>query len=112
MKFEIIVTPRFAKSFKALAKRYHSIKTDLEKFKESILENPFQGDELIPGTRKIRIAIASKGKGKSGGARIITYTFIADEVSGTIYLIDIFDKSEYSTVDNNKIKAIISELGL
>ena len=30
-----------------------------------------QGDELSPGIRKIRLAIVSKGKGKSGGARVM-----------------------------------------
>jgi mRNA-degrading endonuclease RelE of RelBE toxin-antitoxin system len=112
MKFEIIATHRFARSLKALAKRYHSLKNDLEIFKESISQNPFQGDELFPGVRKIRIAIKSKGKGKSGGARIITYTFLADEANGKIYLIDIYDKSDYSTVDNEIIKSVIAELGL
>lgn len=112
MKFDIIPTPDFEKSFKALAKRHRSMKQDLLDFADSLQDNPFQGDELSPGIRKIRMSIASKGKGKSGGARVITYTVIAAEENGQIYLIDIHDKSDYSTVDVSVIKRIINELGL
>lgn len=58
-----------------------------------------QGDELSPGIRKIRMAITSKGRGKSGGARVITYTIVIAENEGSVYLIDIYDKADYSTVD-------------
>lgn len=73
-------------------------------------ENPFQGVELSPGIRKIRMAIASKGKGKSGGARVITYTVIAAEMEGRVYLMKIYDKSDFSTVDLSILKEIASEL--
>lgn len=112
MKFEIIPTPDFEKSFKALAKKHRSLKQDIVEFTESLKANPFQGDELSPGIRKIRMAITSKGRGKSGGARVITYTVLAAEQEGDIYLIDIYDKADYSTVDVATIKNIITELGL
>ncbi len=76
MNFEIIPTPDFEKSFKALAKRHRSMKTDLIDFARSLQENPFQGVELSPGIRKIRMVITSKSRGKSGGARVITYTIV------------------------------------
>jgi mRNA-degrading endonuclease RelE of RelBE toxin-antitoxin system len=85
MNFEIAVTSRFEKHLKALAKRHKSIKDDYKQFIESLKENPFQGDELSPGIRKIRMAITSKGRGKSGGDRVITYTIIATERSGEVY---------------------------
>jgi mRNA-degrading endonuclease RelE of RelBE toxin-antitoxin system len=110
MNFEITVTSRFEKHLKALAKRYKSIKDDYKSFIESIKENPFQGDELSPGIRKIRMAITSKGRGKSGGARVITYTVIAAERSGDVYLLEIYDKSDYSTVDISVIKSMVDEL--
>ena len=75
-------------------------------FSRSLLENPFQGVELSPGIRKIRMAITSKGKGKSGGARVITYTVIAAEMEGRVYLMKIYDKSDYSTVDLAVLKDI------
>lgn len=112
MKFDIIPTPDFEKSFKSLAKRYRSLKKDIIDFTDSLEENPYQGDELSPGVRKIRMAIASKGRGKSGGARVITYTVIAAECNGQVYLIDIYDKGDYSTVDVSIINRKIRDLGL
>lgn len=112
MSFEIITTPRFEKSAKALKKRYVSLSADLLNLLNMLSENPFQGDELCPGIRKIRMAIKSKGKGKSAGARVITYNLFFSEQAGKIYLIDIHDKSDFSTVDVSKIKKIISGLEL
>lgn len=112
MNFDIIPTSGFAKSLKALAKRHRSIKQDIICFSESLQANPFQGDELSPGIRKIRMAIASKGRGKSGGARVITYTILVDENKGRVYLIDIYDKADFSTVDVTIIQNTIAELGL
>lgn len=112
MNFEILTIPRFDKAIKVLAKRHRSLKEDLKSFRESLGKNPFQGIELSPGIRKIRMAIGSKGKGKSGGARVITYTILISELEGKIYLIDIYDKSDYSTIDVRIIQSIISEIGL
>ena len=56
------------------------------------------------------MAIASKGRGKSGGARVITYTYIIDENSGKVFLIEIYDKGDSSTVDVDIIKQIIKDL--
>ncbi len=71
-----------------------------------------QGVELAPGIRKIRLSITSKGKGKSGGARVITYTVIALEENGSVYLLEIYDKTDYSSVDIQVIKSVIERLGL
>lgn len=110
MNFEIIPTPDFEKSFKALAKRHRSLKQDFREFSEELKQNPFQGDELTPGVRKIRMAIKSKGRGKSGGARVITYTVVTMEESGDVFLIDIYDKNDYSTVDLSILQKIIKQL--
>lgn len=112
MNFDIEATEVFRKSLKALAKRHRSLKQDFEVFTRSLQNNPFQGDELSPGLRKIRMAISSKGRGKSGGARVITYTVIAKENEGCIYLIDIYDKTDYSTIDINIVQKMIKDLGL
>lgn len=112
MSFEVRTTNRFERSAKSLIKRYRSLKTDLLEFICSLETNPFQGSELSPGIRKIRIAITSKGRGKSGGARIITYTIEVRENEGTVYLIDIYDKSDYSTVDVAVINKAIEDMGL
>ncbi|MDE6371196.1 MAG: addiction module toxin RelE [Duncaniella sp.] len=112
MSFKVITTPRFEKSAKALAKRYRSLKTDLGRLFASLETDPAQGDELSPGLRKLRMAITSKGRGKSGGARVITYTILTAESNGRVYLIDIYDKSDYSTVDVVILHQIISTLDM
>ncbi|MBD5225152.1 MAG: addiction module toxin RelE [Bacteroidales bacterium] len=110
MNFDIIPTPNFEKAFKALAKRHRSLKQDLLDFSRKLQDNPFQGDELSPGIRKIRMAISSKGRGKSGGARVITYTILTAETEGSIYLIDIYDKADYSTVDVTVVQRMINRI--
>lgn len=110
MNFDIIPTPDFEKAFKILSKRHRSLKQDMLAFMKSLQNNPFQGDELTPGIRKIRMAIASKGRGKSGGARVITYTVLAAEDGGCVYLLDIYDKADYSTVDVAVIQRKIRDL--
>ncbi|MBD5353651.1 MAG: hypothetical protein HDR85_01915 [Bacteroides sp.] len=112
MIFDIIPTPDFERAFKALAKRHRSLKRDMLDFTKSLQENPFQGDELTPGIRKIRMAITSKGRGKSGGARVITYTLLTAEKEGRVYLMDIYDKADYSTVDLRIIQQTVKDLGL
>ena len=112
MSFEVKTTPHFEREAKILAKRYKSFKADMKDFVESLEKNPMQGDELSPGIRKIRLAIVSKGKGKSGGARVITYTICASESEGRVYLVDVYDKSDFSTVSVSILKKIISEQGI
>ncbi len=114
MIFEVIPTQDFARAFKVLAKRHRSLKQDLMELITLLQEDPFQGVELYPGIRKIRMAITSKGRGKSGGARVIPYTIITSSYNknGSVFLIDIYDKADYSTVDLSRIQAKISELDL
>ncbi len=112
MSFEIRTTPHFEREAKALIKRYRSFKKDLENFIDSLQDNPFQGTILSPDIRKIRLIITSKGRGKSGGARVITFTICTSESDGRIYLVDIYDKADYSSVDVSIIKKIIANLEL
>ena len=88
------------------------MKQDFGKFKESLKEDPFQGVDLGGELRKIRMAIDSKRKGKAGGARVITYTTLVDENTGEVWLIEIYDKSEFSTIKTDVIKKMLKELGL
>lgn len=110
MSYEIFRHKDFDVSIKRLAKRYRSISDDYEDFLESLEENPFQGAELCPGIRKIRMSIASKGRGKSGGARVITTNAIVAEHEGRIALLTIYDKEDASTVKLNVIKQMAREL--
>lgn len=111
MNYSIITSSYFDVAAKKLVKKYPSFKEDLVNFGKSLLENPKQGAELAPGIRKIRMAIKSKGKGKSGGARVITYNFITQEMDGNIVLLLIYDKEDASTAKVNVLKEIIKEEG-
>ncbi|MBM6675016.1 addiction module toxin RelE [Marseilla massiliensis] len=112
MSLEIVRSDYFTSEFKRLAKRYRSLAKDYEAFLESLKSNPLQGVEIAPNVRKIRMAIGSKGKGKSGGARVITLNALVTEQDGTVYLLLIYDKSDAPNVKMNVIKDIIRKTGL
>lgn len=111
MNYSITTSSYFDVAVKRLAKKYPSLKQDLIAFRNELLENPQQGTELSPGIRKIRMAIASKGKGKSKGARVITYNFLTAEMDSKIVLLIIYDKADASSVKVNVLKDIIKEEG-
>ena len=97
--------PRFDREFKRLAKKYASLKSEYEALIEELEKNPEIGTPLGNNVYKIRLAIASKGKGKSGGARVITYLKTEEE---NVYLISIYDKGERDTISDKEIKDILS----
>jgi len=70
----------------------------------SLETNPEQGQAIGDNCYKIRLAIASKGKGKSGGARVITYFIVSDK---SVYLISIYDKSEKATISDSKLRSLL-----
>ena len=75
----ISYTQEFRKQAKRLAKRYRSLADDLEAFVDELSQNPNMGKDLGSGVRKIRMAVKSKGKGKSGGMRVITFNVIVSD---------------------------------
>ena len=110
MEVTITIGPEFKREFKRLSKKYHSLLDDHELWEKDIINNPFLGDDLGSGIRKVRMAIASKGKGKSGGARILTLNLLLDTESMEITLLTIYDKGEISNVKDDFIKYLISNL--
>ena len=110
MEHIFIPTPTFEKSYKRLKKKYYSLKTDLEEFKKEYNENPDIGEDLGSGFRKIRVAIKSKNKGKRGGARIITYDVCVKTEDKVVILVEIYDKSEISTLSDNEYETALKEL--
>ncbi|MDI7226841.1 type II toxin-antitoxin system RelE/ParE family toxin [Leptospira santarosai] len=104
MKTEIVYTDHFSREFKDLSKKYRSIKEDLKTLVTSLEQNPVQGVPLGKDCYKIRLAISSKGKGKSGGARIITYLYL---VKNKMYLLSIFDKSEKENISDKDREALL-----
>lgn len=111
MSYEINPHHDFLLEAKKLKKRYPSFESDLEDFKDSLQKNPFQGTELFPGIRKIRMSIKSKGRGKAGSARVITANAIIAEHEGRIALLALYDKADYSTVDVKIIRQMARDLG-
>ena len=107
----ISVSDDFAREVKRLAKKYRSFKNDYAEFLKSIKENPLQGDEITKNIRKIRMAIGSKGKGKSGGARVITFNILTDVQNGQVVLLLIYDKEDASTVKTNVVKQMVRDMG-
>ena len=67
---------------------------------DSLEQEPEQGTPIRNHCFKIRLAIASKGKGKSGGARVIIHVVITDKV---VFLLDIYDKSEQSNITDKEL---------
>jgi len=100
MSYKIVLTPFFEREFKKLFKRYISLKKDLEGVTSDLNENPRLGEPIGNNCYKIRMSILSKNKGKSGGARIITYIKFVDE---EIHLIAIYDKSELSNIAEEQL---------
>ena len=102
MNFE--VAHEFEKALKRLAKKYPSLKADYLAFLAELEKNPMMGDEIFPHCRKARIAIKSKGKGKSGGGRIIFYFEVIED---KIVLLFIYDKAEMENVQSSYIEQIL-----
>lgn len=107
------VAQSFKREAKDLAKRYKSLKQDLSDLIDNLTDNPFMGTDLGGGVHKIRMAITSKGQGKSGGARVISYTDVLFEtMAGRVVLLSIYDKSEQSTITDKRIKQLLKEAGI
>ncbi len=107
MSFKVISTVPFERKLKKLSKRYPSLKQDLLPILEELSENPTMGDSLGKSCYKIRVLITSKGKGKSGRARLITYVRIAKE---TVFLLELYDKSEKASISDQELKLLIEIL--
>jgi len=107
MSFSVIPSEKFKKEAKRLIKKFPSLKQELASLSTRLATEPETGTPLGNNTYKIRIAIKSKGKGKSGGGRVITYVVTEDQ---EVYLLTIYDKSEFDNLDDKTIKAIIDSL--
>ncbi|HWR33244.1 MAG TPA: hypothetical protein VN451_06955 [Chitinophagaceae bacterium] len=107
MPFNIEATPEFLSEAKKLSKKYSSLKNDIDGLAKLLTVNPTTGTPLGKNAYKVRLAITSKGKGKSSGARVITCVKI---VATTVYLISIYDKSVQSDIPDKELKERIRSL--
>jgi len=109
MSYSIVTTDTFDKQVERLEKKFSSLKQEISDFKDKITEDPFIGVSYGDGLRKVRLAIKSKGKGKSGGARII-YTIVYFE--DVIILLRIEDKSEVANVTKKEVQDYLKAKGI
>lgn len=112
MNVEVLVSDNFRKEVKRYLKKFRSLKEELADLSNSLLRNPKQGTQLTETTYKIRLASKSKGKGKSGGFRVITYLIETSEEKEeyiTVTLLSIYDKSEASTLKDENISLLVKE---
>jgi mRNA-degrading endonuclease RelE of RelBE toxin-antitoxin system len=107
MKYNVIPIEKFKKEAKRLVKKYPSLKKELTVLATMLEDNPNIGTSLGNNAYKIRISIKSKGSGKSGGARVITYIVTGNK---EVYLLTIYDKGELDTVDHNTLRKIIKDI--
>lgn len=110
MNYVIKLGPQFKRNFKRLTKKYRSLNKDLEKLGSKLRQSSAIGIDLGGGVRKIRMPISDKGKGKSHGARVITYTVIINEENGVITLLTIYDKAEQVTITPQEIARLLKNI--
>ena len=107
MNFKVYTIARFDTALKNLCKKYPSLKNEFVNLAATLENDPFQGISLGLGCYKIRLAIKSKGLGKSGGGRIITNIKVADS---RVFLISIYDKSEKTSISIKELKELIKSI--
>ena len=104
MNYKILYTNTFKRELKRLSKKYSSLKPDFENLIDTLEKEPFQGTSLGHNCFKIRLAIKSKNRGKSAGARVVTYVRI---IHNEVVLLTIYDKSEKNNVSQKELDEII-----
>jgi len=107
MNYSLESIASFKRDLERLIKKYPSLRSEIELLGNELRANPAQGKALGDGVYKVRLRIASKQKGKSGGARVITCVKVLRE---TVYLLSIYDKSEQADIADEKIQELIQEI--
>lgn len=104
MSYSVKSIEVFERQAKKLTKKYSSLKSELLALVQELKENPDQGTAIGKSCFKIRLAIKSKGKGKSGGARVISYIVISET---TVYLLAIYDKADKETISDKELDKLL-----
>lgn len=104
---EVLVLNSFLRKAKKFLKKFPSLSSEIEKLAASLKVSPGQGTHLGSGLYKIRLASESKGRGKSGGFRIITYYISPSENVETVYLVTVYDKSEEVSISKDELQELI-----
>jgi len=106
MSYKVETIDNFDKEFKRLCKKYKSLKNEIIDLVKQLEKKPEKGIHLGNDCYKIKLAIKSKGRGKSGGARVITHVKIIEQ---NIYLLSIYDKSEQVNITEKKINELYKQ---
>ncbi len=106
MSYKIELSENFKKEAKKLSKKYPSLKTDLANLFEELEKNPTTGIPLGNDIYKIRLAIASKNKGKSGGARVMSFVKV---INTTVLLFSIYNKGDIDSISDKEIEELIKD---
>jgi len=109
MAIIVVPTEGFIKDLKQISKKHKSILLDIAKLSTELKLNPTMGADLGQNVYKIRMAISGSNKGKSGGARVITYAVLIKEI---VYLSEIYLKNEHDTVDADVVIQRLKDSGL
>ncbi len=109
MSFNVIVTTGFKKHAKSIAKKHRSVKADITQLINSLEQEATQGEPLGKNCYKVRMAISSKSKGKSGGSRVITCVKVVEE---HVYLLSIYDKSNKESISDKELDKLLKLAGL
>jgi mRNA-degrading endonuclease RelE of RelBE toxin-antitoxin system len=104
MSFNVKSISVFERQAKRLIKKFPSLKKEIQELVKELKEEPEKGSSIGHNCYKIRLAIFSKGKGKSGGARVISHVFYMDN---TVYLLSIYDKSDIENLTDKEILDLI-----
>ncbi len=107
MSYRVDTTENFEREAKKLIKKYKSLKGEVDELVDSLHHKPFQGKHLGGSVYKIRLKVKSKGKGKRGGARVITKVKIVDEI---VYLFSIYSKGDKNDISDDEIQDLLREV--
>ena len=107
MNYQVETIEHFEREAKRLKKKFRSLNAEIDALIDALEENPLMGAAVRNGFYKIRLGIRSKGKGKRGGARVITHVKVVAE---TVYLVSIYDKSEQSDIADNELDTLLTEI--
>ncbi len=109
MANNVKLTLLFETRYKRFAKKFKSLESDIDVLIDELSRTPTTGESLGAGLYKIRLAVKSKGKGRRGGFRVITYLVVQTDTDTDIYLVTLYDKSEESSIRKDVLLTLARE---
>ena len=107
MNYYVIATPGFNRELKKLSKKQPSLKSDFAILVETLESKLDTGEPIGNDCYKIRMAIGSKGKVKSGGAIEISHLYFSGL---TVFLLTIYNKGDQDDIPDNEVLKLLKNL--